>query len=240
MGDFLGVFFDVGDTLLAPYPSFLELFARIMADLGHPVTPDQVEEALQAVGPSVSEVVARSSTTARWSTSEEKSRTFWRGLYGAMLGQWGIADADGAIFDTLYRRFTSYESYRLFPEVLPVLHACRAAGLVMAIVSNFESWLEGMLIEFQVAPLFSCMVISGTEGVEKPDPAIFRLALERTGLAPEQVAFVGDHPGVDVAAANQLGMTGVLVDRWERYPDHPGPRIADLTGLLPLLGIPPA
>lgn len=230
------MFFDVGDTLLAPYPSFLELFALTMAAQGHSMTPDQVEEALQAVGPSVSEVVARSGE-ARWSTSEEKSRAFWRRLYSAMLAHWGVPDPDGAIFDALYRRFTSYESYRLFPDVVPTLRACQAAGLTLAVVSNFESWLEGLLIELLVAPFFACLVISGTEGVEKPDPAIFRLALERTGMAPQDVMFVGDHPVVDVAAANDLGMTGVLVDRWGRYPDHAGPRVADLAGLLPLLGI---
>jgi putative hydrolase of the HAD superfamily len=235
---FRGVFFDVGDTLLAPYPSFLELFALTMAGEGHEMAPDQVEEALQAVGPSVSEVVTRSSE-AKWSTSEEKSRAFWRRLYGAMLAHQGIPDADGAIFDALYRRFTSYESYRLFPDVLPTLRACQAAGLTLAIVSNFESWLEGLLIDLLVAPFFTCMVISGTEGVEKPDPAIFHLALDRTGMAPEEVMFVGDHPVVDVAAANELGMTGVLVDRWDRYAEHRGPRVSDLTALLPLLGIPP-
>lgn len=238
MPDLRGVFFDVGDTLLAPHPSFLELFARVLGEEGFTIEPAEVEESLQVVGRSVSEVIGRSASQ-KWSTSREKSRAFWRGLYGAMLDHRGIPDPDGALFDALYTRFTSYESYRLFPDVLPALEACRDAGLTLAVVSNFEEWLEGMLIEFRVAPFFACIVISGKEGVEKPDPAIFRLALERTGLAPEAVAFVGDHPSVDVAAANSLGMTGVLVDRWDRYSDFAGPRISDLGGLLPVLGISP-
>lgn len=234
--DIRGILFDVGDTLLAPYPSFLELFASIMGTLGHPVQPQQVEEALHTVAPSVSEAIA-ASPDAKWSTSTEKSRKFWRGLYGAMLGHWGIDDADGAIFDVLYRRLTSYDSYRLFPDVLPALMACQDAGLRMGIVSNFEEWLEGMLEEMQVAPFFEVIVISGKEGVEKPDPAIFQLALDRCGLAPEHVAFVGDHPTVDIAAARALGMTGVLVDRWDRYAGHEGLRVRDLGELLAALGI---
>ncbi|HWD09836.1 MAG TPA: HAD-IA family hydrolase [Actinomycetota bacterium] len=238
--DFRGVFFDVGDTLLAPHPSFLELFARILGEHGYPLMPAQVEEALHAVGRSVAEVIAQSGDQ-RWSTSREKSRAFWRRLYGAMLDHRGIPDPDGAIFESLYGRFTSYESYRLFPDVLPALEACRRAGLTLAVVSNFEEWLEGMLIEFEVAPFFACLVISGREGVEKPDPAIFKLALDRTGLQARDVAFVGDHPTVDVAAANELGMTGVLVDRWDRYAGFAGPRVRDLLGLLPFLGLhPPA
>jgi len=233
---FRGVFFDVGDTLLAPHPSFLELFALILQEQGYPLTPAEVEEALQAVGRSVSEVIAQSGDQ-RWSTSREKSRAFWSRLYGAMLDNRGIPDPEGTIFEALYGRFTSYESYRLFPDVVPTLEACRNAGLRMAVVSNFEEWLEGMLVEFRVAPFFDCLVISGKEGVEKPDPAIFRLALNRTGLKAAEVAFVGDHPKLDVAAANELGMTGVLVDRWDRYGDFVGPRVRDLLGLLPLLGI---
>src|SRR5260370_276049 len=79
-----------------------------------------------------------------------------------------------------------------------------------------------MLIEMEIAPFFAFMVISGKEGVEKPDPAIFRLALERSGVAPEEAVFVGDHPRLDVEAASKLAMTGVLIDRPGRYDDFEG------------------
>jgi putative hydrolase of the HAD superfamily len=231
---FRAVFFDVGETLLAPHPSFPELFSEIMGGLGYEVTPDDVEEALATVAPSVSEAIGNTTTT--WSTSREESLRFWRGLYGAMLAHWGIDDSSGAVFDVLYGRFTSFESYRLLPDVIPTLTACRAAGLTLGIVSNFEAWLEGMLVEMEVAPFFAFMVISGKEGVEKPDPAIFRLALERGGVAPEEAVFVGDHPRLDVDAASELGMTAVLIDRPGRYPDFGGLRIRALTDLLPILG----
>ena len=104
---FRAVFFDVGETLLAPHPSFNELFSEIMGSLGYEVTPDDAEEALATVAPSVSEAIGKTRTT--WSTSREESRRFWRSLYGAMLAHWGIDDSSGAIFDVLYRRFTSYE-----------------------------------------------------------------------------------------------------------------------------------
>jgi putative hydrolase of the HAD superfamily len=153
-----------------------------------------------------------------------------------MLAHWGIDDSSGAVFDVLYGRFTSYESYRLFPDVIPTLSACRAAGLTLGVVSNFEEWLEGLLIEMEVAPFFAFLVISGKEGVEKPDPAIFRLALERSGVAPEEAVFVGDHPRLDVQAASELGMTGILIDRPGRYHDFEGLRVRALTELLPILG----
>src|SRR5262249_21296385 len=99
-----------------------------------------------------------------------------------------------------------------------------------------EAWLEGMLIEMEVAPFFAFMVISGKEGVEKPDPAIFRLALDRSGVVPEEAVYVGDHPQVDIEAASELGMTGGLIDRAGRYGDFKGIRIRTLTDLLPIVG----
>lgn len=232
---FRAVFFDVGETLLAPHPSFRELFSIVMGDLGYDVTPDMVEEGLATVATSVSEAIGQETTL--WSTSPDASRAFWRRLYGAMLAHWAIPDESGAIFDALYRRFTSFESYRLFPDVIPTLSACREAGLTLGIVSNFEAWLEGMLIEMEVAPFFSVMVISGKEGIEKPDPRLFRLALERAGVEPESTLYVGDHPRLDVQAAEGLGMVAVLIDRPGRYSDFQGRRVRLLTELLPILGL---
>jgi len=77
------------------------------------------------------------------------------------------------------------------------------------------------------------VVISGREGMEKPDPAIYRLALERAGVAPEDAAFVGDNPEFDVHPPAALGMFPVLIDRRGRHEDFAGPgvRITDLADL---------
>ena len=79
------------------------------------------------------------------------------------------------------------------------------------------------------------MVISGKEGIEKPDPAIFRLALERSGIDPGEAVYVGDHPRIDVEGARAVGMDAVLIDRRERYPGFEGKRIETLEHLLPIL-----
>jgi FMN phosphatase YigB (HAD superfamily) len=59
----------------------------------------------------------------------------------------------------------------------------------------------------------SVVVISGVEGIEKPDPKIFRIALDRIDTEPERAVYVGDNPRIDCAAALSLGMGAVLVDR---------------------------
>jgi putative hydrolase of the HAD superfamily len=113
--------------------------------------------------------------------------------------------------------------------------AIKGAGMLVGLISNFEEWLEGMLIEMEVAGLFDLMVISGKEGVEKPDPAIFQLALDRSGIPADKAVYVGDHPRIDAEGARAVGMGAVLIDRRGRYPTYEGVRIGTLDQLIPML-----
>jgi putative hydrolase of the HAD superfamily len=107
----------------------------------------------------------------------------------------------------------------------------------MGIVSNFEAWLDDLLARLGVRERFAVRVISGIEGLEKPDPAIYRLALERAGVEAADVAFVGDNPEFDVEPAAALGMTPILIDRRGRHPDFAGRVVTDLRDLVPVLEV---
>jgi FMN phosphatase YigB (HAD superfamily) len=74
-------------------------------------------------------------------------------------------------------------------------------------------------------------VISGLDGIEKPDPRIYELALARAGVTAGEAAFVGDNPEFDVDPPAALGMFPVLIDRRERHPQHDGARVTDLRAL---------
>jgi FMN phosphatase YigB (HAD superfamily) len=86
-----------------------------------------------------------------------------------------------------------------------------------------------------VRDAFGVRVISGIEGIEKPDSRIYELALERAGVAADESVFVGDNPEFDVIPPAELGMFTVLVDRRNRHVDHVGARIVDLAELPALL-----
>jgi putative hydrolase of the HAD superfamily len=109
------------------------------------------------------------------------------------------------------------------------------AGFRMGLISNFEGWLEEMLVELEVGHLFDVKVISGVEGVEKPDPDIYRLALQRANAEASKAVHVGDSPGLDVDPSREVGMTPVLLDRHDRYPDVDVARINSLKELAPLV-----
>ncbi len=236
MTNLKAVFFDAGETLLSPHPSFQEIFSAVLAQHGVDVKPEDVLNAFESVAPNFIEVLDKLGTTT-WSTWQEISRKFWGTVYEAAFTELGIQDSDETLKDALYERFTRYESYRLFPDSVPALEKIRAAGLTVGLISNFEEWLEGMLIHFEVAPLFDLMVISGKEGIEKPDPEIFRLALKRAGATPHESIYIGDHPEIDFQAAESVGMSAVLIDRRGRYPDFTGLRLESLSDLPAVLGL---
>jgi len=228
------VFFDAGETLLSPHPSFHELFCRVVNGFGYQLSPAEIERAFEALAPSFVEVMD-SLGISSWSTSRKASERFWGKVYRAGFQQLGITDRQGKIAAALYEKFTRYESYRLFPDAIPALRATRAAGLKVGLISNFEEWLEGMLAEMKVAELFDLMVISGKEGIEKPDSAIFKIALDRSKVAAHEAVYVGDHPRIDAEGSAAVGMTGVLIDRRDRHPTYRGPKLTSLNQLLPLM-----
>lgn len=228
------MFLDAGETILAPHPSFAALVAIILTEQGHSLTTEEVERADEVVFPKFIDSVEIGST---WSTSPEVSRRFWGSLYAALLEKLGIGDPGGRLVGVIYERFTRYESYRLFPDAIAALEAIREAGLTVGLISNFEGWLEEMLASWEVAHLFDVLAISGKVGVEKPDPKIFQQALQEARVEPSEAVYVGDHPRIDVEGAEAVGMTGVLIDRRDRFPDYPGRRITELTELLPILGL---
>ena len=128
----------------------------------------------------------------------------------------------------LFEALSSLRDTTVRPDVVEVARDARARGVKTAIVTNNirefgDSW-RAML---PVDELFDVVVDSAHVGVRKPDPRIFRLALERLGgTAPEAAVFLDDFHG-NVAAAERLGMRGILVEE-----DH-RPAMQALRALLP-------
>jgi putative hydrolase of the HAD superfamily len=227
------VFFDAGETLVHPHPTFPDLFARILAREGYDVDAETIRERIHVVSDRFAQA-ARDNEL--WTTTPEGSRRFWHDVYGIFFEHLGIASANGLI-DTVYAEFTDLANYALFDDVVPALERLRAAGVKLGIVSNFEEWLERLLERLGVRPYFDVRVISGIEGVEKPAPVIFRLAMERAGVEAERSAYVGDNPVFDVEPALALGMLPVLIDRRDRYPETACARIRSLDELAGVLGL---
>ena len=84
----------------------------------------------------------------------------------------------------------------------------------LGVVSNFYGNLDRILSATGIAPLLELTCDSALEGVSKPDPRIFTLAVERLTLRSEEVLFVGDSYEQDIVPARAAGLrTAWLVAR---------------------------
>jgi putative hydrolase of the HAD superfamily len=103
--------------------------------------------------------------------------------------------------------------FRPYPEVPGVLARLRADGARLAVVSNWDVSLHDVLERTGLRRLVDAVVISAELGVAKPDPAIFRTALERVGAGADGALHVGDSLEADIAGARAAGLQAVLVLR---------------------------
>jgi epoxide hydrolase-like predicted phosphatase len=103
--------------------------------------------------------------------------------------------------------------------------AARGAGIRTAMLSN--SWGHDRYDRAQLERLFDAWVISGVEGIRKPDPAIYELAAERIGLPASECVYIDDLPG-NLKPARALGMATVV---------HRGDAAATLDEVSGLLGV---
>lgn len=235
--DVRAVFFDAGETLVYPHPSFAELFAEVLWEQGHRVDPETIQEVVHTSSDRFNELM-RSEVALNWSTSPERSRALWDIVYRMFLAETGIAEPEQErLVHALYERFRSLASYRLHPDAMPTLERLRKSDLKLGLISNFEDWLEQLLETLEISHFFDVTVISGIEGVEKPDRRIFEIALERAGVEASSAVYVGDNPVFDAEPAREAGMIPVLIDRRSRHPGTDVLRITSLEDLPTVLGL---
>lgn len=165
---------------------------------------------------------------------QEESRAFWNIFYGVLLEALGYPD-HAHLWGHLFDAFQRLENWRLYPDAIPVLQELRARGYQLGVVSNWEEWLEDLLLALDVHALFDFIVASGPFGRAKPHASIFRRALELAGVEPSEAVHVGDAPREDIEGARAVGIRPILIDRRGRYPNLDVERITSLSELLRVL-----
>jgi HAD superfamily hydrolase (TIGR01509 family) len=117
----------------------------------------------------------------------------------------GLEEMTEALLDSL--RFTP------FPDAAHSLAALRAAGLRLAVVSNWDCSLRSVLGQVGLAGAVDAIVVSAEVGVLKPNPAIFNAALVELRCEANEAVFVGDSFETDVLGARAAGLRALLLER---------------------------
>jgi putative hydrolase of the HAD superfamily len=160
---------------------------------------------------------------------DPRAREYVRGLERGELSEEAFGERFGELLELEPGRRSGLVA-RMFGHVQPdeemvvALRRARAQGVRTGLISN--SMGAGRYDRSTFPALFDGVVISGDEGVHKPEPAIYRLGCERVGLAPSECVFVDDLRE-NCEGAEAVGMTAVL----HRGATQTLPRLEGLLGV---------
>lgn len=214
---------DCGNTMIRPVDGVGGRYAAVAARHGVMAPVAGVDQRFHEVFGRV-RVSARERGELAYGTSEPDARVFWRLVVHETFVPWCVdEDLREEVFADLYDHFADADAWEVYDDTLPLVDAARAAGVPVAIVSNWDARLPELVTSLGLDRRVDVVVASFEVGAEKPSPRIFEVTLERLGLrAGPRVVHVGDSLSEDVAGARAAGLRAVHLDRWRRHPDDPG------------------
>jgi HAD superfamily hydrolase (TIGR01509 family) len=223
------LFLDAGGVLVVPN---WHRVSRELAAQGVRVAPEVLAEAEPRVKHEldVQDLVRHSSDQARGWT-----------YFNLLLERAGVAPSPATdhALEALHAYHAAHNLWELVPDgVVPALERLRAGMRRMVVVSNANGKLGVVMDRLGLSRFFDVMLDSHLEGVEKPDPRLFEIALERAGARPETTLHVGDFYWIDVQGARAAGLSAVLLDSAGLYPDADCPRVRSLGELADRLAAP--
>lgn len=229
----LAVCLDAGNTLIHCDPPPHVIYADHLSRHGRPVAPAEVGIAFRAAW---AEMQLETEPGAdRYGSLAGGERAWWGAFVRRVLRRLDHDAAWEPLLDELYAAFSRAEVWRAFPDTRPALSALSERGVALAVISNWDRRLPRILDDLELTGYFATITVSSLEGVEKPDPEIFRRTLDRLGVAPHRALHVGDSPREDCEGAAEAGLQAVLIDRHGLFANEPRHRIASLAELLDLV-----
>ena len=212
---------DAGNTVV-----FLE-HERLAAECARVGFATSAQALIVAEGEAKCAIEAGQGLDVAWSQAHVPGARGWGLVVGTMLGRAGLATADTArLLDALWRVHSHRNLWSLVPHGLgDALDALRATGVRVAVVSNSEGTLEKLFDHLGIRTHFDLVIDSGIVGIEKPDPGIFRVALDHFGIPAARALHLGDTFATDVLGARAAGVRVALIDPYDhfvgRHPDVP-------------------
>jgi putative hydrolase of the HAD superfamily len=204
------VTFDATHTLFHA-PRMAAIYAEVLGRHGLPVDAATLR-------PLVREVWLEFSCNAdprrdRFAAHPGGAPGFWRRFLDRLCERLEVEPPSPFAARELYESFAGADAWEVYPDVVPALAELRARNVKLAVVSNWDERLPRLLASLGLAEFFDTLVYSQEAGVEKPNPAIFELALERLGVAPAGAVHVGDSAREDVEGAEAAGMRALRLER---------------------------
>jgi 2-haloalkanoic acid dehalogenase type II len=141
---------------------------------------------------------------------------YWNKRDGLVLRHLGLPP-DRKLLKKIQTRWFDYAECPLFPDVKPVLSKLRERGLKMGIISTgYEQDINAITQKTGLQKeLFEVIVGADTLKKTKPDPEVFKYALTKLKVKPQETLFVGDEIDADYRGAENAGIHALLIQRTE-------------------------
>jgi len=204
------IFFDAAGTLIKPARRVGESYAEIAKNYGMDVPRSEVAERFRHCFNSAPPLAFPGAAPGEIGALE---RQWWKALVGRVFEPWGPFQRFDAYFDELFEYFAQPGSWTLYPEVPETLSTLKERGIILDVISNFDSRLLGILNGLGAGQWFEEIFISSRVGHAKPDRRIFDAALDRHALTAKAAMHVGDSEKNDLRGALDAGLRGILVAR---------------------------
>lgn len=194
------VTFDVGGTLITPWPSVGHVYSEMAEKFGIRIPPGVLNK--------------RFSTAWKQRLEFNHSREAWRSIVQDTFS--GLTDVPPGrleFFDELYDRFGEPEVWKIFEDSLPAIDELLSRGVRLGIISNWDERLRPLLSRLKLAQYFDTIIISCEMGFSKPSPVLFAEASRKLGVIPKHILHVGDSPKHDGEGSESGGFQWRIIDR---------------------------
>ncbi|MZH46425.1 MAG: HAD-IA family hydrolase [Nitrospinae bacterium] len=214
LSSFKAVFFDVGGTLIRVHPSVGDVYARHARPFGYSGSAQVLNEGFRKQWKKMGGIESLGNQTGA-----EAEKNFWRTLVYEVFQPLGGVERFDEYFDLIFEAFREKSNWRVYEDVIEsnILETLKKRGVMMGIISNWDSRLNSTLENIGLAQYFDFILPSAVVGSAKPDKKIFEEALRICGVEPHEACHIGDEIRTDVAGAESVGIHPILLDRDNRF-----------------------
>lgn len=229
LSSFKAVFFDVGGTLIHVHPSVGDVYARHARPYGYSGSVQALNEGFRAQWKKMGGIESLGNQSGA-----EAERKFWHTLVYEVFQPLGGLDRFEEYFDLIFEAFRDESNWRVYEDVVEsrIFETLKKKGVVMGVISNWDSRLISTLKNIGLAPYFDFILPSAVIGSAKPDKKIFEEALRLSGVAPHEACHIGDEIRTDVEGAESVGIHSILLDRDNRFASTKARKITSFLELV--------
>ena len=225
------VFFDWFNTLARFEPSRQELYSQAFQQFGIELSPEDVIRGILIADRYYFEENAKFPLDKR---SPQEQMEVYLHYPKAILTEAGVttlAELPLKILMIVKEQFKG-STFVLFDDVLSALETLKQQKLILGLLTNATKDTISVHRKLGLEPYLNFVVTSEEVGGDKPKPLIFRAALDRAGVNASEAVHIGDQYELDVVGARGAGITPILIDRYDIFPEVSDcPRIHSLTEL---------